>query len=137
MLKEYGLSPLADEALRITLTESLYECGVDENRIVEQLCKHCQCTLEEAIQHVVYEKTTRTPIRALQTYLEREKGFPADSRKSVYGLAFFKMSMLPEIRGASPEEFYRRFGIEFEALKRDRYFRDMRMETAADVAMVI
>ena len=82
MLKEYGLSPLADEALRITLTESLYECGVDENRIVEQLCKHCQCTLEEAIQHVVYEKTTRTPIRALQNYLEREKGFPADSRKT-------------------------------------------------------
>ncbi|MBQ1790739.1 MAG: hypothetical protein II008_11200, partial [Oscillospiraceae bacterium] len=35
----------------------------------------------------VYEKTTRAPIRALQNYLEAEKGFPPDSKKSVYGLA--------------------------------------------------
>ena len=137
MLKEFGLSPLADDAVRIILTQVLYECGIDENRIVEQLRKHCHCTLEEAIQSVVYEKTTRTPIRALQAYLEREKDFPADSKKAVYNLAFYKMSMAPEFRNASPEEFYKRFGIEFEALKRDRYFRDMRMETAADVAMVI
>ena len=47
------------------------------------------------------------------------------------------MSSIPDCRNASPEEFYARFGQEFEDLKKDRYFRDMRMETASDVAMLI
>ena len=128
---------LSDAVLRITLTQALYECGVKEDQIVDQLCRHCHCALDEAISILLYEKTTRAPIRELQKYLEAEKGFPPDSKKSVYGLAFFKMSMIPEIRGASPEEFYARFGPELEALKKERYFRDMRMWTASDVAMVI
>ena len=130
MRKEQNPIPLSEVVLRVTVTQALYECGVDENRIVEQLCRHCRCTMQEAIGILVYEKTTRAPIRALQAYLEREKGFPADSKKSVYGLAFSKMSTMPEFRSASPEEFYARFGPEFEHLKKERYFRDMRMETA-------
>ena len=123
--------------LRVTVTQVLYECGVNENLIVQMLRSRCHCTENEAVNLYVYEKTTRAPIRALQNYLEAEKGFPPDSKKSVYGLAFDKMSSEPDCRNASPEEFYARFGPEFEALKADRYFRDMRMETASDVAMVI
>jgi len=67
----------------------------------------------------------------------KEKGFPPDSRKSVYGFAYFKMCSMLELRGASPEEFYKRYALEFEALKTERYFHDMRMETASDVAMVL
>ena len=137
MLYEKIPVPVADAVLRVTLTQSLYECGVNENQIVDQLCEHCHCTMNEAISSYVYEKTTRVPIRALQQYLEKEKGFPPDSRKSVYGFAYFKMCSMPEVRSLGPEEFYKRFALEFEALKLDRYFHDMRMETVTDVPMVI
>ena len=137
MLKEQNPIPLWEVIRRVTLTQSLYECGVNENQIVDQLCTHCHCTVNEAIGYYVYEKTTRVPIRALQKYLEEEKGFPPDSKKSVFGLAFYKLGMAPELRDASPEEFYKRYALEFEALKTERYFHDMRMETASDVAIVI
>ena len=137
MLQGNKIIPLAEVVLRVTITQVLYECQVNENLIVQMLRSRCHCTESEAVNLYVYEKTTRAPIRALQSYLEAEKGFPPDSKKSVYGLAFDKMSSEPDCRNASPEEFYARFGPEFEALKADRYFRDMRMETASDVAMVI
>jgi len=103
MKTENNITSLSEIILRITLTQALYECGVREDQIIDQLCRHCHSALDEAISILLYEKTTRAPIRELQKYLEAEKGFPPDSKKSVYGLAFFKMNMTPEIRGASPE----------------------------------
>ena len=85
MPREQNPIPLWEVIRRITLTMSLYECGVNENQIVDQLCEHCNCTENEAINYYVFEKTTRVPIRALQQYLEKEKGFPPDSRKCVFG----------------------------------------------------
>ena len=94
--------PLDEVVLRVTVTQVLYECQVNENLIVQMLRSRCHCTENEAVNLYVYEKTTRAPIRALQSYLEAEKGFPPDSKKSVYGLAFDKMSSEPDCRNVTP-----------------------------------
>ena len=102
MLQGNTILPLAEVILRVTVTQVLYECQVNENLIIQMLRSRCHCTENEAVNLYVYEKTTRAPIRALQSYLEAEKGFPPDSKKSVYGLAFDKMSSEPDCRNVTP-----------------------------------
>ena len=73
MLQGNKVLPLDEVVLRVTVTQVLYECQVNENLIVQMLRSRCHCTESEAVNLYVYEKTTRAPIRALQNYLEAER----------------------------------------------------------------
>ncbi len=100
-----------------TLVQALCECDVDEEMIVEQLCKHCERTPEKARTLISLEKKVRAPIRALQKYLEDELFFSPDIQEAVYELMAPELLKKRELQKASPEQLYSIFWPELQLLK--------------------
>ena len=104
-------------AFEETLIQALCECNVEENMIVEQICKHCNRTPENAKTLISLEKNFRVPIRALQKYLEENFFFPPDSKEAIYDFMLKELFMKPYLRKATPEQLYLIYWPDLHLLK--------------------